>query len=221
MAKQDVMWGSECWVDYEDIGFLPGSSVFLDAYDLAFQLTGLVGEDTISPETTCNITGTNPVTVALTATDDMSGVNFTKYKLDSGVWTTYVDPFVVSDAGDHIVYYYSVDKAGNIEDEQNKTFTVIPSISIAIKGGLGITVTIKNTGTTNLTNVPYTIDLDGKLIFVGKSKNDTIPTLGKGDEVKVKDFVIGFGKTGIAVTAGSGEASAEGMVILFLVIGVK
>ena len=208
-------WG---YTDWTDIQVLAPDGL---PHDLNYQLFGEVVADTTPPETTCTITGSNEKTVTLTATDDMSGVNYTKYKLDSGAWTIYVDPFVVSDGGNHTVYYYSVDKAGNVEAEENKTFTVIPSISIAIKGGLGITVTIKNTGTTNLTNVPYTIDLDGKLIFIGKSKNDTIPTLGIGDEVKVKDFVIGFGKTGIAVTAGGGEASAEGTVLLFFVIGVK
>ena len=41
MAKQDVIWGSECWTDYQDIPPMgPGSIIFGAAYDLAFQLTG-------------------------------------------------------------------------------------------------------------------------------------------------------------------------------------
>jgi hypothetical protein len=41
MAKQDVMWGSECWTDYEDMPPMgPGSVIFGDLFDLAFQLTG-------------------------------------------------------------------------------------------------------------------------------------------------------------------------------------
>ena len=178
-------------------------------------------EDTTPPETTCAITGSNEKTVTLNATDDSSGVNYTKYKLDTGSWTMYTAPFVVSNGGDHIVYFYSVDYAGNVEAEKNKTFTVIPSISIAIKGGLGVSVDIKNTGTIDLTNVDYTINLDGKLIFVGKSKIDTIDTLKIGESKTIRDFVIGLGKTGIAVTAETAEASAEGTVLLFFVLGVK
>jgi len=37
----------------------------------------------------------------------------------------------------------------------------------------------------------------------------------------VRDFVFGFGKTGIAVNAGTAAANAAGTVILFFVIGVK
>jgi len=36
----------------------------------------------------------------------------------------------------------------------------------------------------------------------------------------VGDFVFGFGKTSIAVTAGGAEASTSGIAILFFVIGV-
>jgi hypothetical protein len=37
----------------------------------------------------------------------------------------------------------------------------------------------------------------------------------------VKDFVFGFGKTGIAVTAGDASASSTGTALLVFVIGVK
>jgi hypothetical protein len=189
--------------------------------DTAFQLLGGGGADTTPPETTCVITGTNPVTITLTATDADSGVNFTKYKIDDGAYATYTAPVIVTEAGDHVVYFYSVDKAGNIETEKNKAFTVeAPSITITIKGGLGVSATIKNTGTTDLTNINWTINLDGKLIFVGKARSGTIAALAPGESKTVKDFVIGFGKTGIIASAGDAEASASGTVLLFFVIGV-
>lgn len=179
------------------------------------------GEDITPPVTTCVITGTNPVTITLTATDDMSGVNFTKYKIDDGSYETYTAPVEVTEAGDHVVYFYSVDIAGNVETEKSQAFTVEgPAMTITIKGGLGVSATIKNTGATDLTDVTWTIDLDGSLIFVGKTKSGTIAALAAGEEVVVKDFVIGFGKTGIAVTAGTASASASGTVLLILVIGV-
>jgi len=179
------------------------------------------GGDTTPPVTTCVTTGTNPVTITLTATDDSSGVNYTKYKIDDGSFATYTGPVDVTEIGDHVVYFYSVDFAGNTEAEKNKAFTVeAPAITITIKGGLGVTATIKNTGSVDLTNINWTIDLDGKLIFMGKAKSGTIASLAAGAEVNVKDFVIGFGKTGIAVTAGSASASASGTALLFFVIGV-
>jgi hypothetical protein len=189
--------------------------------DVAFQLLGGAPTDTTPPVTTCAITGTNPVTITLTATDDLSGVNFTKYKIDDGSYATYTAPVQVTEAGDHIVYFYSVDLKGNVETEKSQNFTVEgPAITITIKGGLGVSATIKNTGAVDLTNIDWTIDLDGKLIFVGKAKSGTIAALAAGESVVVKDFVVGFGKTGIAVTAGAASASASGTVLLILVIGV-
>ena len=190
-----------------------------------------LGDDLTPPVTTCTLSGdmeggvyVSDVTVTLTATDDSSGVDYTKYKLDNGVWTMYTVPFVVSTNGNHTVLFYSVDNAGNTETEKSSTFTIqqeVPPITITIKGGLGVSATIKNTGTTTLTNLSWTITLDGKNIFFGKTKTDMIVTLAAGESITVKDFVLGIGKTGIAVNVGAAETSATGTVILFFVIGVK
>lgn len=94
-------------------------------------------------------------------------------------------------------------------------------LAIAIKGGFGVSAEIKNIGTIDATNISWTIALDGKMIFVGKSKPGTIPSLAVGDSATVKEFVIGFGKTGINVTAGPAMASAAGTAIFFFVVGVK
>jgi hypothetical protein len=215
-----VYWGYTDWATIMTLLVAGGDPNPLP-HDLNFQLFGGGATDTTPPVTTCVTTGTNPVTITLTATDDMSGVNFTKYKIDDGSYATYTGPVEVTEAGDHVVYFYSVDLAGNAETEKSKAFTVeAPPISITIKGGLGVSVTVKNTGTADLTNIDWTIDLDGKLIFVGKAKSGTIAALAAGESVTVKDFVVGFGKTGIAVTAGTEAASASGTVLLILVIGV-
>jgi hypothetical protein len=220
------------WTEYSyDISSYSGQSIYIGIHFVSvdswmlyvddFVVTGSAG-DTTPPVTTCDITGTNPVTITLTATDADSGVNFTTYKIDDGAYATYTAPVEVTEVGDHVVYFYSIDLAGNIETEKNAAFTVeAPPITITIKGGLGVSATIKNTGTTDQTNIDWTIDLDGKLIFVGKTKSGTIASLAAGAEVKVKDFVIGFGKTGIAVTAGTASASASGTALLVFVIGVK
>jgi len=228
------------WTEYTyDISSYAGESIYIGIHMVStdswylliddFQVTGTAGsEDTTPPVTNCSLAGdlegdvyTSDVTVTLTATDDDSGVNYTMYKIDGGTWETYdAAPFVVSGNGEHTVAFYSVDIAGNEEVEQSTTFTIQYPIEITISGGLGVKATIKNTGTANLTNVSWSITLDGSLIFFGKSKTDIIDSLAVGESVTVKDFVIGFGKTGIAVEAGGVAANAEGTVLLFFVIGV-
>jgi hypothetical protein len=88
---------------------------------------GIPFDDTIPPVTTHNLdppepTGENgwyvdDVSVTLNATDDMSGVNVTYYRIDYGIWMEYSEPFTLSKDGDDIlIEYYSVDYAGNVED---------------------------------------------------------------------------------------------------------
>ncbi len=190
-------------------------------HDLNFQLFGTSAGDATPPVTTCEITGTNPVTITLTAADAGSGVNYTKYKIDDGSYATYTAPVQVTEAGDHVVYFYSVDLAGNIEAEKNEAFTVeAPPLTVTIKGGFGVSVTVKNTGTADLADIDWAINLDGKFIFVGKAKSGTIDALAAGEEVILKDFVVGLGKTGITVAVGDVETTVSGTVLLVLVIGV-
>jgi carboxypeptidase T len=189
-----------------------------------------LGNDSTPPVTTCTLAGdmagdvyVSDVTVTLTATDN-AGVDYTKYKLDEETWTTYTAPFLVSTNGNHTILFYSVDNAGNTETEKNKTFTIQQEalqVNITIQGGLGVTANITNIGTTALTNISCIITLDGKLIFFGKIKTETIKILAPGESVKVKDFVIGFGNTGINVKVGSTKVNTTGTIILFFVIRVK
>ncbi|MBO3840194.1 MAG: DNRLRE domain-containing protein [Thermoproteota archaeon] len=62
---------------------------------------------------------------SLSASDDMSGVEETKYRIDDGPWENYADKFSLSGYSDgiHEIRYYSIDRAGNNEAE--KTLTVI------------------------------------------------------------------------------------------------
>jgi len=56
------------------------------------------------------------VNVTLTATDDISGVNITYYRIDGGVWLIYESYFIISYDGDDIlIEYYSVDNENNQE----------------------------------------------------------------------------------------------------------
>jgi len=64
------------------------------------------------------------VTVTLSATDAVSGLNYTMYKLNDGAWITYVEPFIVTEDGDYTLYYYSVDLAGNTETTKEVDFKI-------------------------------------------------------------------------------------------------
>lgn len=190
-----------------------------------------LGNDTTPPVTTCTLSGEmegdiyiSDVTVTLTATDDGSGVDYTKYRVDDGAWTTYTTPLVVSTNGAHIMRFYSVDKNGNVETEKNRSFTIqqeVPPVTITIKGGIGVSIVVTNTGNTTLSNLSYAITLDGNMIFVGQTKIGILAALEPGKSVIIRDFVVGLGKTGIAVNVGAAEANTTGLVLLFFVIGVQ
>ena len=213
-----VYWGYPNWVTIMALLVAGGDPNPLP-HDLNFQLFGGAPQDTTPPVTTATFSGTNPVTVTISATDDMSGVNHTYYNLDAAGYVEYTAPFDVTISGNHTIFVYSTDKAGNSETPHSYTFTVAPPpIGITIKKGLGITATIKNTGTATLTNISWNIQLTGGLIILGKTKSEIIASLAPAASAKAKDFVLGFGKTNIVVTAGTASANATGTVLLILVI---
>ena len=76
--------------------------------------------DTVEPVTAISVIEHN---MALSATDETSGVAQTLYRLDSGAWQIYMDTVTVSAASQNIDYY-STDKAGNSEAVKNYHFTV-------------------------------------------------------------------------------------------------
>lgn len=94
----------------------------------------------------------------------------------------------------------------------------------SVQGPIGVTATVKNTGVAPATNVNWTMSLDGGLILIGKTASGSIPEILPGGSAEIKiPFVIGFGKTVIAITAECDEgasvsASQEATVLLFLVL---
>jgi hypothetical protein len=107
--------------------------------------------DTVKPVTSPTITGTQTdvesgwytsgTTLALSATDDASGVASTMYSLDGGAtFVPYVSPLTFSD-GVHTVLYKSTDVAGNTEDTQTQVInvdTVSPVTEKTVTGTLGM-----------------------------------------------------------------------------------
>ncbi len=194
-----------------------------------FIVTGTMGPcDDTPPVTVCILEGafdgtvyTSDVLVTLTATDNWSGVNITKYKLDAGSWSDYAEAFTVTEDGSHTVFFYSIDNAGNQETEKKSIFSIQHDILIEITGGFGISATITNIGKTNLTNLDWMITHIGKLIFMGKNKSGILMSLAAGDSITIKDVVIGFGPLLMTVQVSDEEKTASGFLLLFFVLGVK
>lgn len=206
-----------------NIGFVVGNSG-----TILYTETGGYEDDITPPETICILDGEmegdiyiSDVTVTLEATDDISGVNYTMVKTDNGEYEIYEDPFVVSENGDHIIYYYSVDNSGNIEDEKTCEFTIQHpcNINISLTGGFGLTTTIKNTGEQDLANITMNIVLDGGIIIIGKNTSVTFD-IASGEEISLRTIIIGFGKTDIAVQIDCAEISTSATVFLCFVLGI-
>ncbi|MCD6330783.1 MAG: PKD domain-containing protein [Thermoplasmata archaeon] len=91
-----------------------------------------IAVDTSSPQTTAELNGTegrngwyiSNVTVELIVNETVSGIKKTVYRIDEGNWTTYNQPFVISDEGEHLLEFYSEDFAGNVEEVKNVTIKI-------------------------------------------------------------------------------------------------
>jgi plastocyanin len=95
--------------------------------------TVVAGGDTAAPSVSMQVTGrqdggwnyVGQATVTLTAADAESGVDSIEYKVDSGAWTRYPAPVVVSALGAHTVRARATDVAGNVSAELTGAFTVV------------------------------------------------------------------------------------------------
>ncbi|MEM2583068.1 MAG: hypothetical protein QW519_01720 [Candidatus Thermoplasmatota archaeon] len=87
------------------------------------------------PITTCIFTPSSPdgkngwyirnVDVTLNAIDpDGDEILYTKYRIDDGGWTNYSGKFTISDDGEHLIEFYSVDNRGGIENLKNATLKI-------------------------------------------------------------------------------------------------
>jgi len=186
--------------------------------------------EAIPPVTTITLEGElvdevyrSNVTVSLSATDEGSGVLYTKYQLDEGDWVTYTAPFIVSTEGTHTVAYYSVDKAGNIEGEKQATFTILFALplSVTVTGGKGVTVAITNDGSTAYAHIPYSISIDGGFQLKPKEISGEILLLSPNATAVKTLPVLGLGKITITVTADTWEVTKTGFVFLFFVLRVQ
>ena len=216
-GKGDWIEYGNGWAELQDFNLDYNWNIHVNVFD---------GNDTAPPITSYKLDGKlegdiyrSNVTVTLDAIDYGSGVDYTTYKLDDGEYEVYGTPFVVSGDGEHTVCFYSVDNAGNIEEEKTCAFTIECPIKIEISCGFGVTAIIRNIGREDLTDLGYSITLDGGLILLpvgGKTKGEV--DILSGEEVTVKSLVFGFGKSMVTVTAGDAEETVNGFILLFFVL---
>jgi len=140
------------------------------------------GIDTVPPVSTIILDGTmgdngwyiSIVTATLSATDDLSGVDATWYRIDTGYWQLYSTPFTISDDSVHTVEYYSFDNALNREDTNSidvKIDKIAPITTHEFEGIPGadgwasnVTVTLSATdATSGVDHTKYKLD-DGEWI---------------------------------------------------------
>ncbi|MYV54658.1 family 16 glycoside hydrolase [Streptomyces sp. SID3212] len=133
------------------------------------------GDDTTAPTTSAAVTGqqntdgayVGSATVAVSATDEGSGVGTTEFALGAdGAWQPYTAPVVVNTVGSHTVRYRATDQAGNAAAEKSVSFAVVappsgdstaPETSATVSGDKDpagnyltmatVTVTASDTGT--------------------------------------------------------------------------
>ncbi|HEC88681.1 MAG TPA: PKD domain-containing protein [Thermoplasmata archaeon] len=73
--------------------------------------------------------------VTLNASDNLSGIYKTYYKIDDDDWQEYENEFTFSVNGIHKIYFYSKDNAGNNEEEKNFTLKIDkkkPTVSLKL-----------------------------------------------------------------------------------------
>jgi hypothetical protein len=214
-AAVDLFADSSTTVYYDDLSFLPpGEALVCDAggpYSCEIgQTINFIGFAS---------GGTEPYTWAWAFGDGNTSTvqNPTHTYGATGVYNV---TLTVTDAARTSVSDYAIATVTEIPVE--------PELEIStITGGFGIKAVIKNIGTGAATNVDWTITLDGKLVFVGKSSPGTIASIAAAGESPIKSkFILGFGKTNIVVSATcdegvTAELTKTAFVLGPFVLGVK
>ena len=132
--------------------------------------TRTVRIDSTAPITQASVSGTagtnnwyrSAVQVSLSASDNLSGVQNTLYRIDGGATQSFAGAFVISTLGQHTVEYWSVDNLNNTEATNLlmvKIDTIAPVVSAAAnpstagKSPKPVTVTISGSVTDVLSGV--------------------------------------------------------------------
>ncbi|DAC72533.1 MAG TPA: hypothetical protein DSN98_04650 [Thermoplasmata archaeon] len=134
---------------------------------------------------------------------------------------------VWSDRGSYMIKAKVKDQHGAESNWSNPIEMTIsaPQLDIEIKGGLGVTVTIFNTGDAPATSVSWNVTMDNGFIFY-PFRFQIILNLMPGGKIPERMLVFGFGKTTVTCSAMCDEGisvnkSVEAKLLLFFVVGLK
>ena len=91
-----------------------------------------------------------------------------------------------------------------------------------INGGFRVSADITNNANVTLSDVPWSIDLEGGLILAGSHTEGIISNLAPGATTTIRQATLyGIGMTTITVTVGDASEQATGFILGPLVLGVE
>ncbi len=145
------------------------------AKDVAGNFGNLVTQgikiDETAPHTSASLSGTkngtvyvSPVKVTLSASDNLSGVQSTMYRVNGGSVNSYSGPFTLSSLGNNTITFHSTDNAGNLENQQTVSFVIeghtttslVSSLNPSTKGkAVTFTATVSGSGGTPAGSVEF------------------------------------------------------------------
>ncbi|WP_284292226.1 family 78 glycoside hydrolase catalytic domain [Luteimicrobium album] len=238
-AAPSLQYGlTDGWKDYTGPVALSGEGDHTLSYRATDasgnRATGTIGVkiDETAPETTLSVsTGSgnehsDQASLKLTATDALSGVASTTYRVDGGAWEKAgTDAIEVDGFGEHVVEYASTDLAGNVETLRSTTVTlsdvdtlqsvVAPQVSGTAKVGARLTA---STGTWNTKGVATKIQWlrDGTPITGATGTTHVLAAadLGKRLSVAVTGSKSGFDTVTVTSASTSKIAKATSSTVV-------
>lgn len=149
----------------------------------------------------------------LTATDDLSKLDYTEYRINNGSYRKYTGPISIPQEGPHSIVYRSIDKAGNVEvdrvynvviDNSNPEVQVIPSKPFVKKAGSlytspGNSFTIRATDKySGLKSIKYSVNGTEMKDY---QKNDAIKLTENGSQLIKYEAVDNLGNQRVGGTS--------------------
>jgi hypothetical protein len=205
-----------------------GNSNYSYTVQIRIDATAPTAQSALSPAPNANGWLRTPVEVALSATDNQSGVSSIYYQVDNGASGPYSAPFTVSSAGVHTVYFWSYDVAGNTSGTKTQVIKIdgtVPVTQAAASGTTGTNgwyrgpVTVSLTASDNLSGVAaryYKVDGGATQVYstafsVSASGNHTINywsmDLADNSET-MRSLVVKIDVAGPVITASANPSTA-------------
>lgn len=94
-----------------------------------------------------------------------------------------------------------------------------PHLEITITGGYGVTITVKNIGENQLSDLDWNTDISGGILLLPlqKHKQGLIPSLAPDEQTKLRPapFFFGYGQVTVTVTVEDITETTQGLLIFF------